>query len=208
MVKLLKTDIKLILKTNKVFMILFILGPLLLVSFMEEKNWSKIGIIYFVTSMASLVNFEEGDRDTKKITLSLPITRREYVYSKYLMPPILLIINISIVLIGGIIFRGLSINKGLIISLNEIMVAILLSLITISLCMPWYFVLPSKVGLFFSLGSLLVINVILGMIDGIGTLLETSLITRFAGVGAIALGLFIFFISAIISAKIFEVNDI
>lgn len=208
MINLLKKDIKILIKDDFYLLIILLALPLILLSFLEELNWTKIEGLFFLTSMASLVNFEEGKMDMKNITLSLPITRREYVYSKYLMLPILLAVNIAVVFISGLIIKKLSINRTSIISFQEIMTVIFLTLTVVSLSIPLYYALPSKAGVIISFLSLATISFILGRIDGIGALLESNLINNFAGIGALVLALLIFFISARISVKIFETNDI
>lgn len=209
MLNLVKKDIKILIRQNLYFLILFVIFPLLLVSFMEVEFGAKIGILYFISTLASLINFEqEAGKSDNNLILSLPLTRRELVYSKYLMGVILTLINISIVLIMGVVFKGLNINRASIISLDEIRAAIFLSFIAIGLSMPWYFALPSKLGLFISLASLFVINMITGRIIGEDSFLQAEIFTKYLGIGPLVLGLLILFISAIISVKIFEISDV
>lgn len=208
MFKLFKKDIKLLFKSNMALFILFIIGILILISNMGGKSESRIGIIYFLNTLAVLINFEnEGEKDSKKLILSLPITRKEFVYSKYLMLPLLMIINIIIVIIMGLTTNWLNINMDSLVTVNEIAAAMLLSSIVTSLCLPWYFALPSRVGLAISLFVMYFISIIIGRLVGVESLFKRDLFTGFGGLASIALGLFILFISAKISVKIFESND-
>lgn len=205
MLKLIKKDIKLLL-SNRGGVALVLLGiPLLLALIGDDRHGNAVGIIYLITSFISIMSFDydKSVANTQKIFLSLPITRKEIIYSKYIMVPIYFVFCIILINLYGIAMNIFNININLTTNMNQIIGLFVLISIVLGISLPLYFSTSSNVARGISYFIILITNNV-RVANGGGNEFNGRLFTYLGGFWAIVIGVFILLASMGVSIILYN----
>lgn len=210
MLKLAKKDMKLLL-SKKSGVLLMLLGlPLLFFLIADERHGNNIVIIYLLTCLTSVLSFNYDnavDKD-QKIFLSLPVTRKEIIYSKYIMIPIYLVFYVILISLYGVVLNFLNISNNLSTSMHENVGLFVLISIVLGISLPLYFSLSTNFARGISYFIIIFTNNMWVSNFGKGNAFNGRLFTYSGGIWAVVLGVFILMVSTGISIILYNEVDL
>lgn len=209
MLRLLIKDIKVLRKDWKSFVFLYLAMPMASLLFSDDIYMEKMGVVFLITVLTAIMSFSYDDKGkSQKLILSLPVTRKELVLSKYIIVPIFIAINFSFAYIYSLIFNYLGLSSNSFARINENMGVILIILVVVSICLPWYFVFSHRVAWAISLMVTFGFNNAFSSIFRDRLPFTGGLYTSYGGLGALGLGLIILLFSAGISIAAHKGKDL
>ncbi len=196
MLKLAKKDIKLLL-SKKSGVILMLLGaPLLFFLISDERHGNNVAIIYLLTCFTGIISFDyEKKEESQRIFLSLPIARRDIVYSKYIMIPIYVIFYIVFINLYSKALNLLNVSNNLTTSMNENVGVFVIISIILGISLPMYFSFSTNVARGISYFVIILTNNIWVSNFDTGNAFNGRLFTYYGGIWAVVLGAFILLVS-------------
>lgn len=211
MLSLIKKDFKLIFgsKQTVFFMLLYIPIMLLLIENDSSREYIYMIIIMTYAYMITTMTFSyDVTYKTHLLVQSLPVKKNEIVISKY----ILLFINFIIsVIYGGIyiwILNKLNISNIDFFNLSKLKIALPVVIIALSMALPAFIRLPSKIASFVNIFIYVTIVNFFGMnVSNLENILSNSLFSMFNGFGFTLVALVIMVVSMITSIMLYRSRD-
>ena len=209
MLKLAKKDIKLLL-SKKSGVILMLLGiPLLFFLIADQRHGNNVVIIYFLTCFTGIISFDyEKTEKSQRIFLSLPVTRKDIVYSKYIMIPIYIIFYILLINLYSKALNLLNVSNNLTTSMNENVGVFVLISIVLGVSLPMYFSFSTNVARGISYFIIIITNNIWVSNFDTGNAFNGRLFTYSGGLWAVVLGAFILLASMGTSIILYKEIDL
>lgn len=202
MLKLARKDIKLLL-SKKSGVLLMLLGlPLLFFLIADERYGNNILIIYLLTCFTSIMSFDyEKTEKSQIIFLSLPITRKDIIYSKYIMIPVYIIFYIVFINLYSKALSLLNFSNNLATSMNENVGMFVLISIVLGISMPVFFSVSINIARGISYFIILMTHNI-----WVANNIKFSgrLFTYLGGLWAVVLGVFILLVSMGVSIILYN----
>lgn len=209
MIKLARKDIKLLV-SNKSGILLVLLGlPLLFFLLANERFGNNVGIIYLLTCFTSIMSFDyEKKEESQRMLLSLPISRKDIVHSKYLMIPIYLVFYIIFINLYSKALNFLNLSGNLTTSMNENVGVFVLISIVLGISMPLFFSVSTNIARGISYFIIFLTNNIWVSNFGKGNAFNGRLFTYLGGIWAIILAAFILLSSMGVSIILYKEMDL
>ncbi len=206
---LLKNDLKLLFRDNRSTLIIFLGLPLLSI-FISGRGYMGMASIYTIITFMIVVGL--GSNETKispeKLFLSLPVTRREMVLSRYLMFLIMFIPATIIVASYGLVFKVLGLRNILIIGYEQVIILFLQVSLILSLVLPWFYVLSLPVAQGIGVFIIIFSQNLLYKDGDFSQPAFNNLYARYGALGILGLSLLILGISAYFSILIYKNRDL
>lgn len=207
--QLIKNDLKLLFRDNKNILLIFLALPLLSI-FISGKGYMGMGAIYTITTFIMAVGLggNEIKISPEKLFLSLPITRREMVLSRYLMITLIFVPTTIIVIGFGLVFKLLGLKNILIIGYEQVIILFLQISLVLSLVLPWFYVLSLPVAQGIGVFTVIFSQNLLYKDGDFSQPAFINLYAKYGALGVLGLSLLILAISAWFSILIYKNKDL
>lgn len=209
MLKLIYKDIKLLLSKRSEVALVLIGIPALFFILANKRYNSGYGIIYLMASFTIILSFDYDKEDkSKELFLSLPVTRKEIVLSKYIMVPVFIIFYILLINLYGLALNFLNINNNLFTKMNENVGLFLFVSIIASICLPMYFSFSTNVARGLSYFVIIMAQNSGFSVDYAKPKFTGYIFNHLGGIWAIVIGLSILLVSLGSSIIIYKEHDL
>ncbi|SCH30703.1 ABC-2 transporter permease [Romboutsia sp. 1001713B170207_170306_H8] len=140
MFDLIRKDILVLIKSDKLFLIRYVLTVLLIYTILNPISYYLSSIFLSYVTLISTFSYDQ-ENDSSRFIMSMPINKENIVYSRYILSLIFIFIS---TVINNTLFEILSgkIYRGPV--FNDVLICLILYLLTVSLILPLHFKFKNK----------------------------------------------------------------